>query len=147
MATSTFNHLFDSSLDDVAEATKKAMAWLRHQGIDTELAGRTELVLAEALNNVVEHGYQFKKTGDVELQIAFCSSEVDITIRDQGRELGQIPCKKDMDRGELALDELPEGGFGWFLIHEMTSKIEYKHSRGKNILSLRLSAEHPSFAQ
>ncbi|WP_348540063.1 hypothetical protein [Ruegeria sp. HKCCE4148] len=34
---------------------------------------------------------------------------------------------------------MPEGGFGWFLIHQLTSDIQYERRDGCNRLSLRFN--------
>ncbi|WP_280514091.1 hypothetical protein [Allosediminivita pacifica] len=33
---------------------------------------------------------------------------------------------------------LPEGGFGWFLIHELARELAYRHDGGMNRLTFRL---------
>jgi len=54
---------------------------------------------------------------------------------------GEVPAKPshDLDAG---LDQLPEGGFGWGLIREMTTMLLYKRSEEQNILRFGVILEN-----
>lgn len=89
-----------------------------------------EIVLAEVLNNIAEHAYA-EGPGDITVSLAATKSGLDCRILDKGREMpgGAPPV------GTLPEEELPEGGFGWFLIRSLTQGLSYQRKPGQNRLS------------
>lgn len=97
--------------------------------------GSAELVLGEALNNIVEHAYA-EGPGPIELWLDAGADGLAFTITDRGLAMpgavapeGRLPAGLD---GPLA--DLPEGGFGWFLIRSLTRDLRYERSDGLNRL-------------
>ncbi|WP_171124431.1 MULTISPECIES: ATP-binding protein [unclassified Ruegeria] len=111
---------------------------LEEKGLPGHKAGDVKIALAEAINNVVEHAYAGITPARVQVHCRFHQNWLDILISDTGMPLPGfcIPEGIPAALGET-IDELPEGGFGWFLIHELTSDIRYERKRGCNRLSLR----------
>lgn len=102
--------------------------------------GTAEIVLAEVLNNIVEHAYA-GSSGEIEVMIRIASGALTCTIVDHGGQLiGQMP-PPDRPPARLALADLPEGGFGWHLIRTLTSDLDYRRIGPRNELSFRLIAE------
>ncbi len=99
--------------------------------------GTAEIVLAEALNNIVEHAYA-NHPGDIEITLHLRPHELICRITDTG-----LPMPDDqLPEGKLAAitpdGELPEGGFGWFLIRSLSQDLHYRREGGRNLLSFRL---------
>ncbi len=107
-------------------------------GAGPPLAGALELVLAEVLNNVVEHAYAGLTPGTIEVTLTIRQSGIDCRVRDGGRPMpgGAPPCAQPPALGET--DDLPEGGFGWFLIGMLARDIAYVRARGVNDLRFRV---------
>jgi serine/threonine-protein kinase RsbW len=109
------------------------MAGSTVQGLAAEVRGRLEIVLAEVLNNIVEHAYR-DGSGPISLQIARKGQVLCFRVEDQGHPMpdGNLP------RGELPTAEGPdgpsEGGFGWFLIRSLTEGLSYCRCEGVNRL-------------
>lgn len=110
---------------------------LRSQGVSEDTAGDIEIALAEAINNIVEHAYAGVEPGNVRVICSFQQSRLDIRISDKG-----FPLPADeLPAGAPAVitadkQSLPEGGFGWFLIRQLTSDIRYDRINGHNRLSM-----------
>ena len=111
---------------------------LRQTGLETSRADEVEIALAEAVNNVVEHAYARSEPGDVRVLCSLRETQLDIRICDAGAPLPQnrLPAGQAVDVSVRRAD-LPEGGFGWFLIRELTSDIRYDRCGLINHLSLR----------
>ncbi|MBO9447713.1 ATP-binding protein [Ruegeria sp. R14_0] len=111
---------------------------LEVQGLPAHQAGDVKIALAEAINNVVEHAYAGITPAKVKVHCRLHQNWLDILISDTGNPLPgfRVPDGVPASLGS-SIDELPEGGFGWFLIHELTSDIRYERSDGCNLLSLR----------
>ena len=100
-----------------------AELWARYD------ADTCELVLAEALNNIVEHGQI-----PPDLPVLVCWSDhqaLQITITDHGR-----PCPQSVidTASSPNPDDLPEGGFGWAMIRMLCHNLTYNHKQGQNTL-------------
>jgi serine/threonine-protein kinase RsbW len=76
------------------------------------------MVLAEVLNNIVEHGYPNpQKPGPIGVQCTLVGSGLDIALTDTGEPMpnGEPPIG-NAPNTNVQFADLPEGEFGWFLI-------------------------------
>jgi len=105
-------------------------------------AGRSnaEIVLAEILNNIVEHAYA-NSSGVIEVTLAPSADGTFCQIKDQGAEFpdGKLP-HTHLPKN-AALNDPPEGGFGWFLIRSLTTDLTYDRRGSRNRLSFTLPSE------
>jgi len=113
-------------------------ARLRVHGLPEAMCGTVEMVLAEALNNIVEHAYAGGEAGEIGLYTVLGSSGLTCTLSDQGAALPaqHLPAGRLPDTG-AGPEALPEGGFGWFLIRSLTHDVQYLREQGINHLTLR----------
>ncbi len=95
-------------------------------------AMQVELVLAEVLNNVAEHAYDPACPGWIGLSVEVGGGRADVRIHDQG-----APMPAGCPPGGALPDpfSLPEGGFGWYLIRELTERLDYARQEGLNRLA------------
>ena len=131
---------FRATFDNVRLAIANAMQSLDRLGLSDEERSSVELVLAEALNNVVEHAYPGDRSGDVKLVLRHGRAGLLIEIRDTGQPMpsGRTPLglhPRESNPGE----ELPEGGFGWFLIRQLARDMVYDRENGENFLIFRMA--------
>lgn len=106
-------------------------------GLSEDDLSSAELVLAEALNNIVEHAYA-ETEGEVELHVNLHHNRLACLIRDHGRAMpaGRAP---DPEPPHIEPpDLLPEGGFGWHIIRCLTTDLHYRRVAGWNELSFLL---------
>lgn len=120
--------------------------------IDADALGRLELVLAEVMNNVAEHGpgadtgakdmggndpQREATTPLIHLCIVRHAGGLSCAVTDDGVSL---PANCLVPRGAPATGgiELPEGGFGWFLIRDLTQELCYYREERRNFLAFRV---------
>lgn len=107
------------------------------QSLGPDDCGTAEIVLAEALNNIVEHAYA-QHSGEIEITLLLHKNALICRIVDTGLPMPD----KSLPAGHLAefgpTDDLPEGGFGWFLIRTLSRDLDYRRIDGRNHLSFRL---------
>lgn len=103
-----------------------------------------QIVLAEAINNIVEHAYAGRAAGQIHMQCRLALDRLFIDLSDTGAALpdGQLPNGLPADVTGPR-DTLPEGGFGWFLIHELARTAEYVRKDGCNHLHLSFDIPSP----
>ncbi|MCU0902485.1 MAG: ATP-binding protein [Tabrizicola sp.] len=101
--------------------------------------GLAELVLAEVLNNVAEHAYG-EAGGEVAITLALDPAGIRCLIVDGGRAMPgeRLPEGRLPDARGTALEDLPEGGFGWHLIRSLSSDLSYARVDGQNRLAFVL---------
>lgn len=112
---------------------------LKRMEIPAARIDEVQIALAEAVNNVVEHAYSETATGDVRIRCELLANRLWINIYDAGQPFpdNKLPSPKEpaLQPG-TALEDLPEGGFGWFLIRELASDVQYQRDVDTNQLSL-----------
>jgi len=135
---------FSSTPEAVRRALATVMDGLDTLGLDELEAGAVELVLAEVLNNVVEHAYGSGAVGWIQVTCGHDPSGLRMTIRDRGAPMpdGQLPLQRLAEPRSVASD-IPEGGFGWFIIRDLARDIEYRREDGVNILGFRMAVGLP----
>jgi len=129
--------------DQVSRALTQLNQQLIGLGLDPDALIRMELVLAEALNNIVEHAYCDAGHGDIALEASVHSNTIWCHLTDSGRPMpgGKLPPARRYDLGALDVQDLPEGGFGWGLIHDLTSSLIYDRSGAQNRLTLTIDLD------
>jgi len=112
-------------------------ARLRDHDLTEAACGTVEIVLAEALNNIVEHAYQGAETGEIGLHVRLLRARLVCTLSDRGAALPALhPPQGTLPEIGVCPETLPEGGFGWFLIRSLTRDIDYAREAGSNRLTL-----------
>lgn len=131
--------LFPGDEGSVRGALRSAMHALRAMEIEQDVTGVVEIVLAEVLNNVVEHAYASHGRGVVELEVTQVGDMLEFCIRDDGAPMpGETLPTGQVHDLDVAPDDLPEGGFGWFMIRELTQDLRYLRSGNRNELRFRM---------
>ena len=101
--------------------------------------GTVELVLGEVLNNVVEHAYGPEGPGRISLECARRGCGLAFSVSDGGKALPGLDLPPgDPPDIDVARDELPEGGFGWFLVRTLTTGLTYARHDGSNVLEFSI---------
>ena len=124
----------------VREALRAVLLHPMMEHLSDDARGHIELVLAEAMNNVVEHAYDCAD-GKIELRLLRDQGQLLCEVVDSGVAMpdGQLPIGAAQQLGREC--DLPEGGFGWFLIRSLTENLAYKRSDARNYLSFQLKLE------
>ncbi len=123
------------------QALKQIFEKLSLLSLAKEDLATIELVLAEALNNIVEHAYQEQAPhGPIRIQCHHKSNGLHFTITDQGKPMpdGQIPLGLAQSV-ELDPSDMPEGGYGWSLIKDLAKDVHYLRVDQENQLDLRVA--------
>lgn len=105
--------------------------------ISEDMRSTAEIVIAEALNNIVEHAYA-DTSGMIVVSLDLGDDGLECAFTDQGAPMpdNTLPQGKlhDLD----AMDDLPEGGFGWYLIRALAQDLQYSRTSEQNFLRFRL---------
>lgn len=121
-------------LSPAAEAIPDTAEWVARfgagAGLDRRSCFQIQVVVAEALNNIVEHGHAASADGVIRVRCAVVGHDLEITIRDDGRPFDRLP-------SERFPAAQAEGGRGWPIIVNWADSIEYRCAAEHNELTLR----------
>lgn len=109
-------------------------------GLSPGLRSDAEIVLAEVLNNIVEHAYA-ASAGNIEIRVRRQVGGLACQIRDHGAPMPGLSLPDGAFQPLGAIADLPEGGFGWFLIRNTVEDLQYRREGGANRLSFLLPYE------
>lgn len=129
------------ALQSTPLAVRRALSGLfqddRLGGLPDDQRGTAELLLAEVLNNVVEHAYA-NGAGEIEVSVTLRGGSLIFQVLDRGEELPghALPPGQLAEYGRHS--DLPEGGFGWHMIRALAKDVDYRRQDGCNQLSFRL---------
>jgi serine/threonine-protein kinase RsbW len=97
-----------------------------------------QIVLAEAMNNIVEHAYADRQ-GQIDVTLWTAPDGLLCRLVDNG-----APMPGTLPSGTLPRitpdGDLPEGGFGWFLIRQLARDVVHLRRNGMNLLTFRIPA-------
>ncbi|WP_138936161.1 ATP-binding protein [Roseovarius arcticus] len=129
-----------ASANEIRAGLSEIRMHLRAAGLSHCECGTTEIVLAEAFNNIAEHAYANSGVGNINVAITLDDGSALIEVTDTGAPLPGLsaPAGKP-PRLDGPSRDLPEGGYGWFLIRQLTAALTYDRHDGRNILRLRMS--------
>jgi serine/threonine-protein kinase RsbW len=133
---------------DVRNALSTCRALLSNICENPQKLDDIELVMAETFNNIVEHALAGQQ-GDAPIHVS-CTQDgdnVSIVFKDAGRPFANNVPPQPKQVGTTAhAKSLPEGGFGWGLIHHLTQEISYARVKQHNVLTIVINVAAPTAA-
>lgn len=102
-----------------------------------DLAINAEIALAETLNNIVEHAYAHT-SGDIQIMLLGRDSGLVCRLADRGAAMPGLCLPEGAFQTPGEITDLPEGGFGWFLIRSLVQDLRYARVNDENQLSFLL---------
>jgi len=92
------------------------------------------LVLEEALSNVIFYAFTDEKEHDIKIDIIHGGNALTVRITDSGIPFD--PTTRQEPDITLPVEERPIGGLGILLILKMMDKVEYARIKNQNVLTL-----------
>ena len=133
---------FASGEHEVRVALGRVQQDLLLTALNSEDRGTIELVLGEVLNNVVEHAYGPGRNGEIRLNCRVRATCVSCCVCDAGQAMQglRLPVGNPPDLG-CERDDLPEGGFGWFLVRSLATGLQYRRRGDCNVFRFDIPLE------
>ncbi|MCB0163386.1 MAG: ATP-binding protein [Anaerolineae bacterium] len=127
-------------VNQLAELVKLAK-WLEglagQLGLSGEDAFKLELILSEAVTNVIQHGYADADHGDIEIRVQDQGNRLRVEVRDKAKPFNPL------EQAEVVfprtLDEASEGGLGIHLVRTYTEACFYQRIDHQNVLVMVLA--------
>ena len=100
-----------------------------------ELNFNLNMVLEEAVSNVILYAYGKEEQKEISLVAQSCDNNLVFVLTDSGTEFD--PTKVPDADITLSAEEREIGGLGIFLIRQIMNTVEYQRIDGKNVLTMR----------
>lgn len=134
--------VLDSSAEAISAGLQDMFSCEMLQALTEDSRGTVEIVLAEVLNNVVEHAYA-RYPGPIEVTITSGQGYLFVRMVDRGLPMPN----EDLPGAGLGkapnIQDLPEGGFGWYLIRSLSQELTYLRDGPDNVLSFCIGVDYP----
>jgi serine/threonine-protein kinase RsbW len=96
-----------------------------------------ELAVVEALTNIIKHAYAGKSGYIIHLALILYEDHFTVEIYDSGKTIDKKHTKEPYPpQLSYSLEELPESGWGLYLIQQCVDKVDYSMDENCNKLSL-----------
>ena len=124
--------------NDITEISKLAIfieELSEELALAPELTFNLNLVLEEAVSNVILYAYGEEKQKEITLLANMSDNNLIFVLTDSGQEFD--PTKVPDADVTLSAEEREIGGLGIFLIRQIMNTVEYQRIDGKNVLTMR----------
>jgi anti-sigma regulatory factor (Ser/Thr protein kinase) len=108
----------------------------RDNALPLEAAFRIDLCLAEAVSNVIEHGFADGGRHDIRVTLEPRATEIVLTVEDEGRPFD--PLEAVLPPLAARVEEARIGGYGLRLLRHFADSCRYQRWEGRNILTMIL---------
>jgi serine/threonine-protein kinase RsbW len=136
-----------ANFDAVRGALAALMAGPILADVTDDERGMAELVLAEAMNNIVEHAYADTGSGEITLTLWQSEGEVACRITDRGVSMPDEALPQGVLADHHNTADLPEGGFGWHLIRTLARDLRYARLGTLNELTFVLGGAQSTLTE
>lgn len=129
-----WNLTINSELTALEEVKQNLGNILQESEISVELIEDAQLIAEEVLVNIIEYGYDHRDDGHVDLRIEIDQEALKMTFTDSGKPFNPLDLTPpDLDRDD---DERSLGGFGFYLVQELSDQVDYAYEDEHNVLSV-----------
>lgn len=121
-----------TELENVKQALNKI---LNNAGVTLEIIENTQLIVEEILVNIIQYGYENRSDGNIDLRLEMNEQNLIMTFKDGGKPFNPLT---EVAMPDLTSDDAERslGGFGFFLVQELSEQVDYAYQDGKNILTV-----------
>lgn len=103
------------------------------QGLSAAIIGRLESVFAELFNNISKHAYGVETEGLIVVSLSCSPEKLIAEVKDKGSPMpGGILPDGALPDLNVDLADLPEGGFGWYIIKSQADDLNYVRADNEN---------------
>jgi len=95
---------------------------------ESSLLFSLELIASELATNIIRHAYSSQKHGVVRIELGIFPDRLEMCFEDFGKSFDPalVP--------EPDFENPQDGGRGLFIVHQLTSRLEYESREGRNSL-------------
>lgn len=127
------------SLDTVSKFIVQAATQV---GLDDRAAWQVQLAVDEAVTNIIQHGYDERTRGTIDLTWRVVGDDLEVVLRDHGRQFD--PSEVPAPDITSPLEERQAGGLGIFLMNQLMDSVRFESEAGQgNVLVMTKHIQRP----
>lgn len=144
VSTSQLPLAFEVTLEGAHVAIRSALLVIRENLAPLDLSREelctVELIVAEVLNNIVDHAFDdHPHPGSIRVHGSYQPNGLKFCFTDLGKPMPHSALRASLDAIPcLDPSTLPEGGFGMGLIKLLTDRLDYSRTGSLNCLTMRI---------
>jgi anti-sigma regulatory factor (Ser/Thr protein kinase) len=131
-------HKENLSINATQSDVERAIGWadiaINQQNTPAPLKSRVAVALDDILTNIVSYGFDHNATSHIDLELAFGTDTLTLTIADNGKCFDPTAAPKPEKYHDI--EDVKIGGMGIAFVRKMTSSMHYRRQDGLNILTL-----------
>lgn len=135
--SATYTLVLDNKLAELSKLSQWLEGLAGQLSLTSDDAFKLELILTEAITNVIQHGYADADHGDIEIEVQDQVSQLRLELKDKAKPFNPL------EQAEVVfprtLDEASEGGLGIHLIRTYTEACYYQRVEHQNVLVMVLA--------
>ncbi|BBC25664.1 SpoIIE family protein phosphatase [Pseudanabaena sp. ABRG5-3] len=133
-----WNLTLNSEITELEELKQKLGQILHEAALPVELIENAQLIAEEIVVNIIQYGYDNRRDGAIDLRIEITDQKLTMTFADSGKPFNPLTeiSTPNLDRDD---DQRSLGGFGFFLVQELSDHLDYTYHSAKNILTVSQS--------
>ncbi len=137
--------LLKNNLDQLTTLNEWVNKLARKLEISPNDTFRLDLLLAEAVTNVIQYAYPDKGLHQIKVTFQYQKGIIRLEVQDEGQPFD--PLQNPEVIFPRSLDEASEGGLGIHLIRSYADECMYKRENEKNILTMIVKEESGTKSQ
>ena len=124
------------SLDEVAGTAEEVQRFCRAHGVSERTSYFSALCMEEMAANIVEHGFtKDRRKHSADVRVVYTDDDLILRIKDDC-----VPFDPDTRRKLFNPDD-PVKNIGVHLVYGIADSVEYRHTLGLNVLTMRIAHE------
>lgn len=129
------NITLSNSLDELPRLKEVVDAASQAAGFGELVTNQMNLVVEEAVVNVIDYGYPAGAQGDIQVRATLDDGILTFVLIDRGVPFD--PTTREPVDTTLPAEERPIGGLGIFMMQSLMDSIDYERIDEQNVLTLR----------
>ncbi len=129
-----FSFATDSRLERLSTISEFVEKAARQCGLDDHQIYDVQMAVDEACSNVIEHAYEGKPNGKIEIVCEKQNDEFIVTIRDTGKPFDPTRVAPPKIKGPISERDI--GGLGLFFIYQLMDRVNFDFSKTGNRLTM-----------
>lgn len=126
--------VIENQIGEIPVLAEKIDELAEEWGLSQALAMNINLVIEEALSNIIFYAFNDNAKHEIKLSISIDNNKLVIKITDDGIPFDPLSlAQPDLT---LSAEDRPIGGLGIFLISQIMDEMNYKRQKNQNLLTL-----------
>jgi sigma-B regulation protein RsbU (phosphoserine phosphatase) len=123
-----------NALSEIETVNNRFAEFAKQHNIEDTVINVFRIVFDEMLNNIVSYAYDDTEEHEIEINIHFSDSRINVSIIDDGKPFN--PLGLNPPDTSASLEDRGIGGLGIHLVRKMMDDIHYQRKIDKNVLSM-----------